>query len=153
MDNVKAVLRQKPRIFVYISLIYLLIIVLAKWVLHPSLDALWFFIGGAIGIYFLDAAEIFFALNPSPFRSVVFGALFAAVAFFVVTSSTGTIGSGLVLSLYLQMLLWQIGEWRVNGNVSSWYRMVAGPVLPSTQRLILIVSAVVFFTETFIFIR
>jgi hypothetical protein len=84
---------------------------------------------------------------------VVFGALFAAVAFFVVTSSTGTIGSGLVLSLYLQMLLWQIGEWRVNGNVNSWYRMVAGPVLPSTQRLILIVSAVVFFTETFIFIR
>ncbi len=153
MDNVKAVLRQKPRIFVYISLIYLLIIVLAKWVLHPSLDALWFFAGGALGIYFLDAAEIFFALNPSPFRSVVFGALFAAVAFFVVTSSTGTIGSGLVLSLYLQMLLWQIGEWKVTGNVNSWYRMVAGPVSPSSQRLILIVSAVVFLTETLIFIR
>lgn len=153
MDNVKAVLRQKPRIFVYISLVYLLIIVLAKWVLHPSLDALWFFLGGAIGVYFLDAAEIFFALNPSPFRSVVFGALFAAVAFFVVTSSTGTIGSGLVLSLYLQILLWQIGEWKVNGNVNSWYRMVAGPVPPSSQRLILIVSAVVFLAETLIFIR
>ena len=112
MDKVKELIRNKPRIFIYISLVYLLLVVLLKWVIHPSLDALWFFLGGAIGVYFLDAAEVFFALNPSPFRSVVFGALFAAVAFFVVTSSTGTIGSGLVLSLYLQMLL---GSWGNGG--------------------------------------
>lgn len=153
MDSVKALIAQKPRIFVYISLVYLLVVVLAKWVAHPSLDALWFFVGGVIGVYFLDAAEIFFALNPSPFRSVVFGGLFSGVAFFVVTSSTGTIGSGLVLSLYLQMLLWQIGEWRINHNLNSWYRMVAGPVSPSTQQIILIASVVVFVIESAIFVR
>lgn len=153
MDKVKELIRNKPRIFVYISLVYLLLVILLKWVTHPSLDALWFFLGGAVGVYFLDAAEIFFALNPSPFRSVVFGALFAGVAFFVVTSSTGTIGSGLVLSLYLQMLLWQMGEWRINGNLNSWYRMVAGPVTETTQRSILVISAVIFIVETYIFIR
>lgn len=153
MDKVKELIRSKPRIIISISLVYLLIVALFKWVLHPSLGALWFFLGGAIGVYFLDAAELFFALNPSPFRSVVFGTLFSCVAFFVVTSSTGTIGSGLVLSLYLQMLLWQAGEWRISGNLNSWYRMVAGPVAVTAQRSILIVSALIFVVETYIFIQ
>lgn len=153
MDKVKTLIRQKSRIFVYVTLLYLLGIGLLKWVAHPSLDAAWFFLGGAIGIYFLDAAEVFFALSPSPFRSVVFGALFSVVAFFIVTSSSGVIGSGLVLSIYLQMLLWQIGEWRVNGHTDSWYRMVAGPVSESTQRGILIGFGILFFIISYIFIR
>lgn len=153
MENIKAIIRQKPRIFIYVTLVYFLSVDIIKWVTQPSLEAIWFFLGGAIGLFFLDAAEVFFALQPSPFRSVVFGALFAVVAFFVVTSSTGTIGSGLVLSIFLQMLLWQIGEWRMKGNTDSWYRMVAGIVPVSTQRSILIISAVLFFVETFIFIR
>lgn len=153
METIKAIIRQKPRIFIYVTLVYFLSVGLIKWVTQPSIEAIWFFLGGAIGLFFLDAAEVFFALQPSPFRSVVFGALFAVVAFFVVTSSTGTIGSGLVLSIFLQMLLWQVGEWRMKGNTDSWYRMVAGVVPVSTQRIILIVSALLFFVETFIFIR
>lgn len=153
MEQVKAIIRQKPRIFIYSTLVYFLAVMVIKWIAHPSLDAVWFFLGGAIGLYFLDAAEVFFALNPSPFRSIVFGALFSIVAFFVVTSSTGTIGSGLVLSIYLQMLLWQAGEWRMKGNIDSWYRMVAGPVPVATQRTILIISAAVFVIVSFIFIR
>ncbi|MCL4200124.1 hypothetical protein KJZ67_02135 [Patescibacteria group bacterium] len=74
MDKVKELIRSKPRIFVYITGVYLLVLVLLKWLTNPSLDALWFFMGGAIGVYFLDAAEIFFGLQPSPFRSHVFGA-------------------------------------------------------------------------------
>lgn len=153
MDKVKELIRSKPRIFVYITGVYLLVLVLLKWLTNPSLDALWFFMGGAIGVYFLDAAEIFFGLQPSPFRSIVFGALFAIVAFFVVTSSTSMIGIGLVLSLYLQMLLWQVGEWRIHHNLDSWYRMVAGPVSAPAQRSILIISFIIFLAETIIFVR
>ena len=153
MEQLRAIIRQKPRIFIYVTLVYFLGVGLIKWITQPSLEAVWFFLGGAIGLYFLDAAEVFFALQPSPFRSVVFGTLFSIVAFFVVTSSTGTIGSGLVLSVFLQMLLWQIGEWRMKGNVDSWYRMVAGPVPAVTQRTILIISAVLFIIESYIFIR
>lgn len=153
MESIKAIIRQKPRIFIHITLVYLLSVGVVKWIAQPSVEAIWFFLGGAIGLFFLDAAEVFFALQPSPFRSVVFGALFAIVAFFVVTSSTGTIGSGLVLSIFLQMLLWQVGEWRMKGNTDSWYRMVAGVVPVATQRSIIIISAVLFFVETFIFIR
>ncbi len=153
METIKAIIRQKPRIFIYCTIGYLVLVGLLRWLTAPSLDALWFFIGGAIGLFFLDAAEIFFALSPSPFRSVVFGALFAVVAFFVVTSSTGTIGSGLVLSVYLQMLLWQIGEFRVHGNMNSWFRMVADPVPPATQRIMLVIAATLFVIESYLFIR
>lgn len=121
--------------------------------MSPSLDAALFIFGGVIGIYFLDAAELFFALNPSPFRSVVFQALFAVVAFFVVTSSTSMIGSGLVLSLFLQMMLWQVGEWRLTGNLHRWYRMVAGTTDAATERLVFIGSFAIFLIETYIFIR
>jgi hypothetical protein len=153
MENIKAIIRQKPRIFIYTTVGYLIIVGVLRWLTAPSLDALWFFVGGAIGLFFLDAAEVFFALSPSPFRSVVFGALFAVVAFFVVTSSTGTIGSGLVLSVYLQMLLWQIGEYRLHGNINSWFRMVADPVPPATQRTILGIAAILFLIESYLFIR
>lgn len=153
MDKVKELIGKKPKVFLLVTGAYLVITILWKWLLYPSLDALWFVVGGVIGIYFLDAAEQFFALNPSPFRSIVFQALFAIVAFFVVTSSTGTIGSGLVLSLFLQMILWQIGELRLNGNLDSWYRMVAGSVDTRTERVILVVSAIVFLVETYIFVR
>jgi len=153
MDKVKALIANKPRIYLYASAGYLLVVLLARWLFHPSLDALWFLIGGAVGVYFLDAAEMFFALTPSPFRSIVFQSLFAVVAFFAVTSSTSTIGGGLVLSLYLQMLLWQVGELRVTGSLTSWYRMVAGPVNLATQKVFLIGFAVLFLIETYIFIR
>ncbi len=153
MERIYALIRAKPRLYLYVSLAYVLFIIILKWALHPSFDALWFIIGGVLGVYFLDAAEMFFALEPSPFRSVVFGALFAVVSFFVVSSSTSAIGGGLVLSLYLQMLLRQYGEWRLTGNLNSWFSMVAGPVPVRTQRTILIVSVVIFLLETYIFIR
>lgn len=153
MDKVGALIRAKPRIFVYISVAYLLCVCVIKWLTAPSLEALWFFLGGVIGIYFLDAAEAFFALNPSPFRSIVFAALFYVVAFFAVTSSTSAIGSGLVLSLYLQILLWQVGEWRVSGNLHSWFGVVSEPVNVPTQRGIFIVSILLFLVESYIFIR
>lgn len=153
MHKIRELISQKPRVFVYASALYLVLIGLLKWVIHPSLDAVWFFVGGAIGIYFLDAAETFFVLHPSPFRSIVFGALFAAVSFFVVTSSTSTIGAGLVLSLYLQMLLWQVGEWRIAGNLNSWYHMISDPVPVPTQKTIFVVSIIIFLMETYVFIR
>ena len=153
MDTVKALIARKPRVYLYTSVAYLIIVILLKWLLHPSLDAAWFLLGGILGVYFMDAAELFFALNPSPFRSIVFGALFASVAFFVVSSSTSSIGGGLVLSLYLQMLMWQVGEMKMTGNLSSWYRMVNEAIPVSTQQIILALSVVVFLIETYIFVR
>ncbi len=153
MDNLNRLIRSKPTIFLIISGVYLLGCILLKWGVHPTFDILWFATGGVIGIYFLDAAELFFHLTPSPFRSVVFLTLFTIVGLFVVTSSGSPLASGLVLSLFLQMLLWQIGEWRVVGNLSSWYQMIAGPVPARIQQILLFVFAGIFLLETYFFIK
>lgn len=153
MNNLTEIIRRKPLLFLLISLGYLSLVGLFKWFLQPPVDALWFVLGGIIGVYLLDAAEVFFALNPSPIRSIVFVGAFAVLSLFVLTSSGSLLAQGLVFSLYLTLLLWQLGEWRVNGNLHGWYRMVAAPVSVSLERWGLIIFFLLFLVETLLFIR
>ena len=100
----------------------------------------------------LDAAEVFFALNPSPFRSIVFVGAFVVLSFFVATSSGSLLAQGLVFSLYLTLILWQVGEWQFSGNLDGWYRMVAGPVTKTVQKWALVIFSVMFIIETLLFL-
>lgn len=153
MGKMIQIINRKPLVFIIASLIYIVVVGFLKWHTTPPWGALWFMTGALVGIYFLDAAEIFFHLNPSPFRSILFAAGFVLVSFFVVTSSGSLLASGLVLSLYLTMVLWQIGEWRVAGNLSSWYQMIAGGVGVKTQQWLFVAFTILFFVETYLFIR
>lgn len=149
----KQILFRKPLLFLFVSLGYLILVGFFKWFIHPPLEALWFILGGLIGVYLLDAAEVFVAITPSPFRSVVFAGAFVILSLFVVTSANSMLANGLVLSLYLTMLLWQLGEWQIVGNLNAWYRMVEGPVSISLQRWGLIIFAALFVVETLLFLR
>ena len=153
MEKVKEIIRKKPLLFLVVSVGFALGVGVLKWGIAWPLQAARYFGGAILGVYFLDAAEVFFALTPSPFRSIVFVAGFAVVSFFIVTSSGSFVASGLVLSLYLSLILWQIGELQIAGNLNSWYRMVAGPVSLSMQRWILFVLIAFFVIETFLFVR
>lgn len=146
------VVARKPPLFLIISLLFLALTAFLRWGIALSTDAVYFAVGGALGIFFLDIAEVFFSLSPSPFRSVVFAAGFAIVSFFVVSSSDSLLGKGLVLSLYLTLLLWQLGEWQLRGNLESWYRMVAGSVSVQVQQWLLIGFVVLFLVETYLFV-
>jgi hypothetical protein len=153
VEKVKEIIRRKPSIFLLMSLGYFVLVSLFKWNMHPTIGTALFFVGGLIGVFFLDIAEVFFDLNPSPFRSVVFAAAFVAVSLFIVTSSGSMVASGLVLSLYLSLILWQVGEWKIHGHLNSWYRMINGSVKPETQKWLLVGFVALFFIETFLFIR
>lgn len=153
MDKVKEILQRKPSTFLIASVSYLLVVTAIKWWIHPTISTLFFLAGGALGLYFLDIAEVVFSVHPSPFRTIVFVALFAVVSFFVITSSGSMLAIGLVLSIFLTILLWQVGEWALMKNLNTWYRMLVDPVPPSTQRVILYISGIVFLIETIIFIR
>lgn len=131
MDRIIVILQKKPPVFVIIALIYLALTALLKWQLQFSANFIWYLIGGVIGICFLDAAEVFFNLAPSPFRTTIFNWCFAIVSFFVVTSSGSFLGSGLVLSIFLNLLLWQIGKSQLN----------------------LVASLIIFILETWFFLR
>lgn len=153
VEKIREIIRRKPTFFIVASLLYLLAVAVLKWAIHPTVDTILFIVGGLLGVFFLDIAEVFFNLNPSPFRGMVFFAAFVVVCFFIVTSSGSALASGLVLSLYLTMVLWQIGQWRLSGELSSWYSMIAVPVDLVTQKRILVITIAVFFFLTFLFIR
>ncbi len=153
MDKIVQIINRKPVLFVALALIYIAFVGFLKWWTAPPWEALWFMAGGMLGIYFLDIAELFFNLTPSPFRSIVFAAAFALVSFFVVTSSGSLLASGLVLSICLTLILWQLGEWQLRGNLNGWYQMVAGPVDQTVQRWGIALFIVLFIVETYLFIR
>lgn len=153
VEKVKEIIKRKPLFFLLVSLGYLGLTAFLKWNIHPQWGTLWFVVGGILGVYFLDIAEVFFELTPSPFRSVVFMGAFVLVSLFIVTSSGSPMASGLVLSLYLTLLLWQIGQWHIAHTLTDWFRWVAGPVPVVSQRWILLGFAAVFIIETFLFVR
>ena len=149
----KQIIARKPLLFLVISLGYVVLLGFIKWFIHPPLGAVWFLVGGVIGVYLLDAAEVFFAVNPSPFRSIVFAGAFVVLSLFVVTSADSMLADGLVLTLFLTMFLWQIGEWQITGNLNAWFRMVEGPVSVSLQRWSMVIFAALFVAETLLFLR
>jgi hypothetical protein len=152
VQKIKEIIRRKPMFFLFVSLGFLILVGLLKWQLHPPIGAIWFLLGGIIGVYFLDAAEVFFALSPSPFRSVNFLGLFVIVSLFVNTSSGSLLAQGLVFSLYLSIILWQIGQWQLTGNLDDWYRMVAVPVTRPNQKLGLLLFIAIFIVEMLLFL-
>lgn len=152
MEKIQAIVKRKPLLFLVVSLVYLVGIGFLKWQSHPTLNSLYYLVGGLIGVYFLDIAEEFFAVQPSPFRSIVFAVLFVIVSFFIVTSSGSMLASGLVLSLYLSLVLWQLGEWQINGNLNTWYRMLAAPVAVTIQKWLAIAFIFIFLIETSVFL-
>lgn len=153
MNKLLAIVQRKPLVFIIVSLGYLIGIGFFKWFIHPPIGALWFILGGIIGVYLLDAAEVFVAITPSPFRSIVFAGAFVVLSLFVITSVSNLLADGLVLTLYLTLLLWQIGEWQISGNLNTWYHMVAEPVSVSLQRWGLIIFTILFLVETLLFLR
>lgn len=153
MGRMLGIIQNKPPAFVLGGLVYILIVGFLKWKVTPPAGALWFVGGGILGVYFLDIAEAYIRLTPSPFRSIVFAAMFSAVSLFVVTSSSSLLAQGLVLTLYLMLLMMQIVAWRKDGNLESWYRMIAGSVSLPTQRMILWVFGVLFLIESYLFLR
>lgn len=153
IEKVKEIIRRKPMFFLFVSLGYLVLVAFLKWNIHLTLDTLAFLIGGVIGVYFLDIAEVFFQLSPSPFRSIVFVGAFVFVSLFIVTSSGSPLASGLVLSLYATLVFWQVGQWQIQKNLNDWYRMIAGPVTIKAQQWILVGLVLLFFVETFLFVR
>ncbi|MBU1327094.1 hypothetical protein KKB64_04285 [Patescibacteria group bacterium] len=152
MGKVLHIIRKKPLMLLATSLSYICLTGLLKWRLNLPIEAIWYITGGLLGVYFLDFAEEFFHLTPSPFRTMVFAGLFTVVSLFIVSSSVSFVGRGLVLSVYLTMILRLVAEWRVCGNLDSWCRMVAGPVSAQAQRWLFAAFFLVFILATALFI-
>jgi hypothetical protein len=151
--QLQTIIAKKTPLHVILILSYLLIIGFIKWTIHPPSGIIFYVLGGAIGIYLLEAAEEFAHLTPSPFRTIVFAAAFIMVSVFILTSSGSFIAAGLVLSLYFNMMLLQWTEWKQTGAMNSWYRLLAHPLSTVMQERILWVFSGIFILLTAIFIH
>ena len=152
MNTIVDIFRKKPLFTLIFCLSYIFVVGFVKWNIRPNISSILFLAGGAVGVYFLDAAEVLFHLTPSPFRSIVFSCGFIIVSLFIITSSASFLASGFVLSSYVTILLWKISEWQKEGNLNSWYRMISVPVPVVIQRYLLYGHIAVFLLETTLFI-
>jgi len=152
-------MRKKP-ILLIISLVYLLSLTLFHWGIKPSLEILFFLAGGALGVYFLDLADLIFKMSafdntqakPSPFRNVLFQSPLAVLSLFVLTSSGSLFGTGLVLTLFLGILIDQREELGQSNSLQSWFSVIKTEILASTQKLYFWVMVGIFIFLSFLFI-
>jgi hypothetical protein len=143
---------KKPPLLVVIPIIYFFIVLLLKWHLALPWSALFFFLGGIVGVFLLDIAEEIFQVSPSPFRTTGFVIGLAIVGFYVVSSTREYAAIGVVLSVLFTLLLFQISEWRIRKNLDSWYKMFFGNVSIDVQKMGMVALGVVFLVETVMFI-
>jgi hypothetical protein len=153
MNNIKDIFIKKSPTYIVISLIYLILLVILKWQIHLDWDTLWFVLGGILGIYFIDLAELVFAVKPSPFRSVVFLMGLVIVSVFIITSSVGQVARGLVLTISLTLLFSQINDWQKQHHLDNWYSLIAVPVARNVQLIVLLIYSGFFVLESLLFIR
>ena len=132
--------------------VYLLIVILLHWKLHPDLSILYFLAGGVLGVYFLDLADMLFKLNPSPYRNVFFQAGFIIMTLFVLTSSGSLFGAGLVFVIYLSMIMSQALELKEEGNLNGWFSLIKKEIDLKAQKIYLTLVSVIFLLLNLLFI-
>lgn len=114
---------KKPPLFVLFPIGVLFVLLLLKWQLSFPFESLWFFIGGVIGIYILDIAEVLFDVHPSPFRSVFFMLALSIVTFYMVSSTREFLATGMCLLVLLEVLILYIIQWRRKQPLDQWYSL------------------------------
>jgi len=79
------------------------------------------------------------------FHSVLFQIVLLVTVFFVLTSSSGLLGKGLVLVLFLQSLISQFDEFLKTGKMDSWFWQLKISLSNNFQALYLLLLFLLFF--------
>jgi len=78
------------------------------------------------------------------FHSLLFQVVLLVAVFFVLTSSAGLLGKGLVLVLFLQSLISQFNEFLKTGKMDSWFWQVKISLPSNFQALYLLLIFLIF---------
>lgn len=115
---------KKPPFFVIVPIVYFFVMLFFKWQFQLPFEALWFFIGGILGIFLLDIVEEFFQLKPSPFRTVLFWIVLFILTIYLVSSTNEYIAKGISLSLLLTLSLLYVDHWRRYHETKEWFYLL-----------------------------
>lgn len=144
-----------PKQRILVGGVYLTILTVLRWGLKPDFGIIFFLMGGVLGIYFLEIAEKFFKVRlgeKSAFKNVLVQGVCLVLVFFVLTSSGSLFGSGMVLTLFLQMLFLQSQELKQTGNLNSWFWVIKTEVSPFRQKIYLSVISGIFILLNLLFV-
>lgn len=83
------------------------------------------------------------------FHSAFFQIILLIAVFFVLTSTSSLLGKGLVLGLFLHMLVVQVRELRVEGNMDRWFWNFKSVPTPQIQLFYFFVMCLLFFGISF----
>jgi hypothetical protein len=144
--------RRTSLLLLIITVSYLLFLTILRWKTNLDWRILFFLGGGILGVYFLDLADILFKISPSPFKNVLFQAIFVPFSLFVLTSSGSLFGAGLIFSIFLSMLFGQWQEFGKSGNISNWFWIVKVDFPPKTQQIYFAVMSGIFIFLSLLFI-
>ncbi len=143
---------KKPPIFVIVPIVYFFSMLFLKWQLQLPFEALWFFIGGILGIFLLDIVEEFFKLKPSPFRTVLFGIVLFILTIYIVTSTKEYIAKGISISLLLTLLLLYVDEWRSHHTTKEWFFLLFEATSTMLQRSVMYAFSIGLIIVSFLFV-
>lgn len=91
-----------------VTLVWLGLVTLLRW--DWRLNLIWLWGGGLLGSFWLDWADIFYQKaigsqeEKSPFHNALFQTIFYVFCFWVLTSTGGLFGKGLVMAMALHLL-------------------------------------------------
>lgn len=152
LSKTQGLLKSSSKSLLIVTIVYLLFLVFWHWNLNLlRLEILFFLAGGIVGVYFMDLAELFFknssvgeGQTKSPFKNVLFQAIFVPFTLFIVTSSGSHFGIGLVLSIFLSTLFRQWQEFQKLGNINDWFWMIKTQFSPRDQQNYLLIMSGIF---------
>lgn len=79
------------------------------------------------------------------FHSVIFQLIFLVATFFVLSSSAGLLGKGVVLVMFLEIIVSQFDEFLKTGKMDSWFWQLKISLASNFQVLYLLVMFLIFF--------
>lgn len=138
-----------PFIYYEVGVMYVVATALIKWLAGDSWFVLIYILGAIIGFHLLDAVEHWVQIQPSPYRTLLFQAVFGVVSIFVLTSSSGLLGKGVVLALGLRILIGQIVEVKEQKRFTTWFPNVQTD--PAVHKRVLVGLTIFFLAQTLIF--
>ena len=115
---------KKPPLFVLLPISLLFILLLLKWQFTFPIISLTFFLGGVIGIYLLEIAEVFVNSHPSPFRTMLFMLLLGVTTFYTISSTNSYFAKGICLFLLLDLVMKYTLQWKKGSSLDEWFSLL-----------------------------
>ena len=145
------ILKLLPIPAIIFTTLYIFAMVFLKWGLEFDVNIILFSGGAMVGLILLDVFDVLFPeITISP-RTIIGEVVFIVLSLFVITSSGSIVGSGVVLSLFLRILIEQVGEFITTKGISSWFTRAHLDPSPSIEQVVLWGGVVLFIIETYIF--